>query len=157
MTQLLFSFSDHAESRLINKILITPSGRIMCFIGFNSQPWNGQNFHPYPQIMAVDYRFLPDLLLLSGWLLGSHVEHFFLDVGRSPAQVSSFFFRINSIFLKYRLIIFNYQYRRIWTEIQHDSMYCLCRNICENVSIKCWIKRTFRKWLTCTYQCFQFR
>ena len=41
--------------------------------------------------MAVDYRFLPDLLLLSGWILGSHVEHFLLDVGRSPAQVSFFF------------------------------------------------------------------
>merc|ERR1712037_162548 len=54
----------------------------------NSQPRNGRIFHPYPQIMAVDYRFLPDLLLLSGWILGSHVEHFLLDVGKSPAQVA---------------------------------------------------------------------
>ena len=61
------------------------------------------------------------------------------------------FFRINSIFLKNRLIVFRkvpvlfYKYRRIWTKILHDSMYSLCRNICQNVWIQCWIKKDLQK------------
>ena len=36
LTIKLIIFSDHAESRLISEIFITPPGRIMCFIGFKN-------------------------------------------------------------------------------------------------------------------------